>query len=250
MLLVLVLMDESSLQVMARAWLATASGEVRATDFPRPSTPLSLESDLGFGDLSAGFSVQVRTRLVGPIFASFEYGQVEVTGSDTVTAPFNFERRLFAVGERVETELTLRRASFDVEYDFAFGGRGVMPGHFAPFIGMRWYLPSIQLRNKTMGFTEDDHFLPIVPAAGVRLRMEPTPWLELGATIGGGAGPDFESTAARFFHASAEARAVFGNFTAAAGYQWETLDFEKDRHGESELEADVHGPFLELGLRF
>lgn len=247
--LLLAALDETNIQLRARAWFASADGEFRAFDPPAANTTVDF-GIVGLDDSGFGFMADARARLWGPLFFTMGYAGNKFGDTRTIATAFTFEGQAFAAGDRVESELEIRWGKIGLEYDYIWPPYGGWPLHVTPHVGARMLLPVVRLENNTTGVSESDHFNPIVPEIGVRVRLEPNPWLEIGLGITGGWGPKFENTYAYFIEGEVEARVLLGAFNVAGGYFYHTQNLDKNRHGDSNLDVDLHGGFLELGVRF
>lgn len=248
--LALALLDDSDIQLMARAWVATASGKVSAFDPPGPKTRVDLESDMGIEGFSPGWMLEIRHRIHEDIFMSLGYASVTLEGSTTLNKTLFYEGQMLSPGDRIKSQLDVRWGWLNFEYDvpfyFPYGWRG----HLTPHLGARIYSPTVEIRDTTAGISEDDHFVPWSASGGMRLRLEPTYWLEIGAAFAAGTGPTIENTRPNFWEVQGEVRVVYEGWTAAVGYLVHSIDLEKRRHGDSDFKVRVHGAFFELAYRF
>lgn len=239
---------EEWVQVRARAWFARMSGHLEA-DASTKGTRLSVASDLDLGSESTIPEVQawVEVPYIGRVIAG--WWRYDNSSQPTLNRTITFAGRSFTVGTQVHTSLELDVAYLSYEYVFPTISLGDLAKlQLGLELGLRGISGDATLSDAGQT-AEGRGTIPALVLGGHAIAQF-TPWLKAEAeAVGIAIKIDKEKVSYVETYAEIGVQPLPWLF-AAVGYKYMQMTYRYHARLDFDLEVDLSGAFVEVGVRF
>lgn len=245
--------DEFTIDLEGRYWLATLSGDVKADTKSITGSHIDFEDELDFERTSDPLIEGVLRARMKKIQVRAAYFQAKYSESERLEETIRFKDVTFTVGTTVDAEALLRFGALDLEFLLIDVGSSKEIGlEIAIGIGGRYLGFEGSIENERTGVDESisrTGILPVISAfASVSFlncfRID----LEAAGMHVGGFFPKIQGT---FLDASLEARVYLITFVYIhGGYRFIMADAKWDSSAEISLQARLQGFYFGIGVCF
>ena len=231
---------EARLYLAPYVYPSNLSGEAQVTDSVT-GTMFDLEDTLGMDPHETVIGVDGFVKFLGSRI-NFGYSQSEHSGDTRLEETVTFNDQTFTVGDRVRSDLELKR--YKLMYGFDFGLKVVNVGIL---VGAQGVDASARLRSEVSGLRETEEFRGAIPVLGVTLGIHPVSKIAIHAEASG-LSLTISGVKVKLIDAFAGVDWYFvPKIGLKAGYRYFLLDAEDDDESDG-LELDQNGPFVGLAV--
>jgi hypothetical protein len=223
-----------------RYWMTNLSAEAKVTEAGH-GTDINLKSDLGLADKNfasgrLSFFVGQNHRL------TFNYTPISYSTDSTIKRNVEFGGETYAVNTRVVTGLDLQYLRFGWAYQFVNVDGGKFK--FGTLFEVKGVQGDVSLAAPSLGIDNAWDFKAWLPALGLAMDLNPTPFINIFAEISGLPAGQYGT----IWEAEAGVKFIpFKNFSISGGYR--LVDIEA-RNDPDYARIKLGGPYVGLSLRF
>lgn len=225
------------LSIEGRYWFTELDGDVKVTEAGVVGTDIDFSDDLGVDDEDFW---EVRITLeFGKHKLRYGFIKLEWDGEKTITEEINFGGETFTVSTFVDSELNVDYHRLGYQYDFI----DTLENRLGLILELKYF--DIDARLKAPPIDESESLQVPVPTVGVAFQLSLPLLVTFGGEVTGvtlgGYGHLIDGEAALRFNPIPFLR-------LSGGYRY--LKVKVEDGDDSEVDFDLHGPFLTLGASF
>jgi outer membrane protein len=236
-------LNAAGIEIAIGGWYQSPSGDF-SYEGVSANDELDLEDDLNYDD---EFRFMGRLKIDMPLFFPNIYlmaTQMEWDETGQKSVDFKFGDTIFSGNEIFDTELQLNHIDFALFYGISPLKKASL-GVFNIDLGLNVKIVDFEaeIEQTASGIKESESFVVPIPTAYVGAQIKP--WESIALEFEG-RGITFGDDTYIGLIGRLKIKPV-GPLFIAAGYRYETLDFEEH---DVDVDADFGGPFAEVGFEF
>jgi outer membrane protein len=238
----------AGLEIAAGGWRHSPEGQI-SYEAVGPGDIIDIEDDL---DYDTETQITGRLKVDMPVFLPNLYivaAPMEFEGTGRKSVDFRFGDEVFAANADLDSKVTLDQYDIGLYYGIP-GVRTASAGFFNIEVGLNARIVDLSARIRAASASdpativeEEESFTVVVPMLYLAVQMMPTDSFALELEGRGLAIADdslYSFTGRLRYN-------IFGPAFIAGGYRFDSIDIDED---DVTVDADFHGPFAEVGLKF
>jgi len=244
--------DDYTIQLEGRYWLATLNAEMMADTSFLDGTDIDLDSDLGLDETEQLWEVDATLR-VKTLLVHLAYTQAVFENDKTLSETISFEGHTFTVSDNVHSSVRLILGGLDLEYLLLDVGSGTSFGfELGVGTGVRYLRFQGRIASEGTGWAEVADRDAWIPVISVYASVAVVNILRVDLQVGGLKLPRIGGFRGMLIDGSIEAKVFLHHLVyVGIGYRLLYLEADYEKGGNSvELNGRVGGFFGAVGVVF